>query len=146
MIEYEQRLITDMKTNPNRCSLKTKSGVSNVDDGNGNLTETKEETAIALNTYYHSVFTYDPQCPPPVFPVQMQEKLSDVMFTKQSVEEVLEVNPNKAAGPHRIETRILKEYAKELAPILCKIYRKSIDESEVPARWKEWFKSINGQF
>ena len=96
------------------------------------------ETAIALNTYYHSVFTYDPQCPPPVFPVQTQEKLSDVMFTKQSVEEVLlEVNPNKAAGPDRIESMILKECANELAPILCKIYRKSIDESEVPMQWKE---------
>ena len=93
--------------------------------------------------------------PPPVFPVQTQEKLSDVMFMKQSVEEVLlEVNPNKAAGPDRIETRILKECAKELAPILCKIYRKSIDESEVPMQWKEahivpiykWFKCNNGQF
>ena len=138
-----------------RRSLKTKPGVSYVVDGNGYLTETEEETAIALNTYYHSVFTYDPQCPPPVFPVQTQEKLSDVMFTKQSVEEVLlEVNPNKAAGPDRIETRIPKECAKELSPILCKIYRKSIDESEVPMQWKEahivpiykWFKCNNGQF
>ena len=65
-LENEQRLITDMKANPNlyhgycHHSLKTKSGVSNVVDGNGNLTETEEETAIALNTYYHSVFTYDP--------------------------------------------------------------------------------------
>ena len=63
--KYEQRLIRDMKENPNiyhghcRRTLKTKQGVSNVIDGNGKLTETEEETAAALNSYYHSVFTYD---------------------------------------------------------------------------------------
>ena len=62
-IEYEQRLINDMKENPNlyhghcRRTLKTKQGVSNVVTENGDLTETEEEAATALNSYFHSVFT-----------------------------------------------------------------------------------------
>ena len=62
---HERGLIADMKENPNlfhghcRRSLKTKQGVSNVIDGNGKLTETEEEAATALDTYYHSVFTKD---------------------------------------------------------------------------------------
>ena len=54
-----------MKGKPNlyhghcRRSLKTKQGISYVVDGEGKLTETEEETAAALNSYYHSVFTKD---------------------------------------------------------------------------------------
>ena len=50
-IEYEKRLITDMKENPNlyhghcRRSLKTKQGVSNVINEVGNLTKTESEAA-----------------------------------------------------------------------------------------------------
>ena len=64
-LKHEKRLIHDLKEYPNlyhgHClrSLKTKPGVTNVIDGNGKLTETETETATALNTYYHSVFTRD---------------------------------------------------------------------------------------
>ena len=64
-MKYEKELISDMKSNPNlfhghvRRSLKTKHGISNVIDGNGNLTKTEEETAVAMNVYYESVFTVD---------------------------------------------------------------------------------------
>ena len=64
-VKYEKNLIGDLKKNLNlyhghcRRSLKTKQGVTNVVDGNGKLTETENETATALNKYYHSVFTYD---------------------------------------------------------------------------------------
>ena len=143
--KYEQRLIGDMKENPNlyhghcRRSLKTKQGVSNVVDGAGRLTETEEEAATALNDYYHRSFTNDvPGREIPEFPVLTQEKLEDVVFSVEKVEEVLtEVNPNKAAGPDEVEGRLLKECAKEMAPTLCEIFRKSMDEAEVPSEWKQ---------
>ena len=34
-------------------------------------------------------------------------------------------------------SRTMKECAKELAPHLCKIYQKSLDDGEVPQLWKE---------
>ena len=54
-MQYERRLILDMKDNPSlyhghyRRSLKTKQGVSNVVNNAGRLTETEEEAASALN-------------------------------------------------------------------------------------------------
>ena len=142
---YEKGLIADMKENPNlyhghcRRSLKTKQGVSNVVDADGKLTETEEEAATALNTYYHSVFTYDDGLtPPPAFAERTTEKIQDVYLSVEGIEEVLQgLDPNKAAGPDCVESRVLKECSKELAPLLYKIYRKSLDKGEVPQLWKE---------
>ena len=113
-MRYEQSLIKDMKTNPNlyhghsRRSLKTRQGVTNVLDGEGKLTETEEEAAMALNGYYQSVFTFDdPQHLPPDFPPLTQEKLEDIILTEEAVEETLtDLNPNKAAGPDGVESKL----------------------------------------
>ena len=142
---HEKGLIADMKENPNlfhghcRRSLKTKQGVSNVIDGNGQLTETEEEAASALNTYYHSVFTKDDgNTPLPSFDKQTSEKIDDVYISAEVVEEVLlGLDPNKAAGPDGMASRTLKECAKELSPHLCEIFRKSLENGEVPQLWKE---------
>ena len=123
---YERQLITDMKQNPNlyfghcRRTLKTKQGVTNVMNGEGAMTETEDETAYALNDYYHSVFTRDNGISsPPDFPERTKEKITDVDFTVEMVEERLqELKPNKAAGPDEVEGRLLKECAEEVAPIL----------------------------
>ena len=130
-MKYESRLIGDMKHNPNlyhghcRRTLKTKQGVTNVVDGNGILTVT-QETAEALNGYYQSVFTIDEGLAPPVFDQRTEEKIVDVSLTTESIEEKLqELNPNKAAGPDGVESRLLKECAEEVAPILQQIFRKS---------------------
>ena len=144
-IEYEQRLINDMKENPNlyhghcRRTLKTKQGVSNVVTENGDLTETEEEAATALNSYFHSVFTSESETrTSPIFPLRTGENLADATFDVKLVEETLEgLDPNKAAGPDEIDSRILKECSKELAPLLHQLYRKSMDEAEVPEQWKE---------
>ena len=137
---YEKGLITDMKENPNlfhghcRRFLKTKQGVSNVLDANGKLTETEEEAAEALNKYYHSVFTKDNgETPPPHIQRQTDQKIADVYFCRENVEDVLsKLNPSKAAGPDEVDSRLMKECAKELAPKLSQIYRKSLDQGEVP--------------
>ena len=144
-IKYEKALIADMKTNPNlfhghcRRSLKTKQDVANVVDGRGNLTETEEEAAKALNEYYQSVFTADEaSTEPPDFPEKTHKRLSDVTFMEETVEDMLSSrDPNKAAGPDGIESRILKECAAELVPILSVLFRKSLDGGEVPEAWKE---------
>ena len=144
-VSYEKNLIADLKENPNlyhghcRRSLKTKQGVTNVIDGKGKLTETDNETATALNEYYHSVFTRDDgNMETPAFAELTQERLLNVTIMTESVEEVLlALDPNKAEGPDGVETRILKECAEELAPKLQQIFRKSLDESVVPRQWKE---------
>ena len=143
-IKYEKGLIDDMKGNPKlyhghcRRSLKTKQGVSNVVDGNGRLTQTEEEAAKALSDYYHTVFTADDGATPPVFTEKTSERLSDVSFMQETVEDLLASrDPNKAAGPDGVDSRLLKECSEELAPILMKLFRKSMDAGEVPELWKE---------
>ena len=144
-IEYERRLVTDMKENPNlyhghcRRSLKTKQGVSNVVNEAGTLTETEGEAATALNAYYSSVFTSEGgTLTAPAFPPRTEESLMDVVFDVKKVEEtLLGLDPNKAAGPDGIDGRTMKECAKELAPLLYQVYRKSMDTAEVPTQWKE---------
>ena len=126
---HERNLISNLKENPNlyyghcRRSLKTKQGVTNVTDGSGKLTETEEETARALNSYYHSVFTRDDfQEDAPSFPSQTEEQLMDVVITEEAVEEILDsLNANKAAGPDGVENRILKECSTET-------FKKRLDE------------------
>ena len=144
-LKHERNLIADLKDNPNlyyghcRRSLKSKQGVTNVIDGGGKLTETEEETAIALNTYYHSVFTRDdPQSIAPSFPKQTEEQLTDVVITEEAVEEILRsLKTNKAAGPDGVENQLMKECSEEVAPVLTKLFRRSIDEGKVPKQWKE---------
>ena len=145
-VKHEKNLISDLKENPNlyfghcRRSLKTKQGVTNVIDGGGKLTETEAETAMALNTYYHSVFTRDDDAHSalPSLPEQTAERLTDVTITEEAVEELLQSRKiNKAAGPDAVENRMMKECSEELAPTLTKLFRESLDKGEVPQQWRE---------
>ena len=108
-------------------------------NGEGVMTETENETAGALNSYYHSVFTRDDDTSaPPAFPERTQESITGIFLTTEMVKDrLLELNPNKAAGLDQMESWLLKECAEEIAPTLHKIYRKSLDEAEVPMPWKK---------
>ena len=143
--KYEGQLVMNMKENPKlyfghcRRTLKTKQGVTNVVNGDGEMTKTEGETASALGTYYHTVFTKDDgMSAGPAFPIRTEERIEDVAFTVEDVKErLMELKPNKAAGPDEVECSLLKECAEEAAPILHEIFRKSLDGAEVPRRWKE---------
>ena len=113
--------------------------MTNVVDGAGVMTETEDETASALGTYYHTVFTQDDgTSAAPSFPVRTEERIEDVIFTIEDVKEkLMDLKTNKAAGPDEVESYLLKECAEEAAPVLHEIFRKSLDEAEVPRRWKE---------
>ena len=123
-IEYERRLVTDMKENPSlyhghcRRSLKTKQGVSKVVKEDGTQTETEGDAAMALNSYFHSGFTSDGETQTmPAFPPRTEESLMDAVFdVKREEETLLKLDPNKAAGPDGIDCR-----ATELAPLLHQI-------------------------
>ena len=53
------------------------------------------------------------------------------------VEKLLQnLNPNKAAGPDLLPTRMLKLVAKEIAPVLAFIFQQSYDTSQVPSDWQ----------
>ena len=57
-----------------------------------------------------------------------------ILTTEMVAERVQELKPNKAVGPDGMDGRLLllKECAEEVAPLLQQIFRKSLDEAEVP--------------
>lgn len=142
---YEQNLISGMKENPSRyhshCrkSLKSKPGITNVINNEGLLTQSEQETAEALNTFYQSKFTIDDLSDLPAFPqkIPLNCILERVDISVSDVEDVLkELNSNKATGPDEIDNHILKECADTLAPLLHQLYKKSLETADVPRLWK----------
>jgi len=141
--EYERSLILKMKENPSiyhgycRRNLKTKCGVTNVTNQEGNLTENEKETAEALNKFFHSSFTSDDDKSHPSLPKRTTSSLAEANFSIEDVEEVLSgLDPKKATGPDEVENVILKECHKEIAPIILCIFKKSINTGDVPQNWK----------
>jgi hypothetical protein len=46
------------------------------------------------------------------------------------------LNPHKARGPDNINSRVMKDLKDQVAPILTKIYTKSIETGTIPKDWK----------
>ena len=62
---------------------------------------------------------------------------TNIVLNVGEVEAVLNsLDPNKATGPDEIPARILKETATTIAPSLCKLFNKSLEEGYIPSEWK----------
>ena len=62
--------------------------------------------------------------------------MPDITVTCEGIAKLLNLNPNKAAGPDEIKHRVRKELATEIAPILTIIFQKSLESGVVPSDWK----------
>jgi hypothetical protein len=47
------------------------------------------------------------------------------------------LNPNKAAGPDKISSMVLRELAETIAPVITRLYRASLKQSKTPDTWRE---------
>ncbi len=62
--------------------------------------------------------------------------MPEIVIVVAGVEKLLKfLNPKKAIGPDMLPTRMLKENADLLAPILTKIFHHTLDTSRVPSDW-----------
>ena len=96
-----------------------------------------EGKAKALSEQFSSVFTEDtpetaniksegPSYPP----------IPDLTIREEGIEKLLAgLNPSKASGPDEIPARLLKELAKELAPVVTSLFKQSISTGDVPEEW-----------
>ncbi len=64
--------------------------------------------------------------------------IQDLTIQCKGVEKLLDSSdPSKACGPDKIPTRILKDVAIEIAPILTVIFNKTISTGVVPSSWRK---------
>ena len=95
--------------------------------------------ANILNNQFASVFTVDnddneqmpalktPTCPD-IQPIHIE---TQGIYTLLS-----ELDPHKASGPDGIPTRLLKELAYSVAPVLALIFNASLHQGKLPVDWK----------
>ena len=112
---------------------------------NGTLISEPQEKASLLNSYFYSVFTREP----PLTLKQhclnsMQENsycyptMPEITVTSEGIVNFLKnLKTNKASGPDNLAPTLLKELSTEIAPILQKIFAKSLHSHIVPNDWKK---------
>jgi hypothetical protein len=110
-------------------------GVSPL-SSNGRIVSTAQEKAEALNTQFCSVFTKEDLSTVPDLGNSTVPDMPDLKITTEGVEKLLQnLKINKSSGPDNVPARILKECAPSVAPILQKIYQKSISSGSLPRDW-----------
>jgi hypothetical protein len=86
---------------------------------NGLLINDSKQKAEVLNTQYHSVFTPEDNTPISASIEDNYPSMPEINVTNNGVEKLLKnIDASKATEPDEISTRILKEFAPELSPVL----------------------------
>ncbi|XP_072021366.1 uncharacterized protein [Amphiura filiformis] len=132
--------LKENNTKPFWNFLKTKKqevfGVSTLKTADGKFASSTTEKANALNDQFCSVFTKEDHRNAPSHKTHDITDISGITITTPGVEKLLkEIKPNKAAGPDEIPGRVLRECASSVAPVLSKIFNKSLSSGELPRDW-----------
>jgi hypothetical protein len=125
---------------------KGRSSIAPLKENNILHSDPKKKAEI-LNRQFSSVFSAKQplslvQAARQNTPLAMNEEphpdMPDINITRQGVEKLLSnLNPYKAAGPDSMKPMILKKMATTLAEPLTIIFRKSLEEGEVPHDWSQ---------
>ena len=142
--EHERKLAADLKQNPKafwkyaNSRLRTRSRVEDLQDQNGGVATTNQTKADVLSSFFSSVFTVEDTEILPTLPGSFEgNALEDVDVSPQIVEAKLAaLRPTSSPGPDEIRPRVLREAASALAGPVSALFRKSINESRLPAEWK----------
>jgi len=143
--EYERSLAKKAQCNPKafyayaNSKLKTKQGVADLTDGEGNTATNNKDKADTLNRFFCSVFTKEnTQNMPTCEQRRVRSELRNIDFTRESILKRLQsLNPTKSPGSDGMHSRVLKELADELAEPLTMLFTKSLEEGVLPSSWKE---------
>ena len=137
----ERQIAKDCKTNPKRfysfinssrrsCSMigpLFKDGVQVVDP---------KHQAEYLNDYFSSVFSRCSTAPLTKDPIGTT-KISDIEVNEMIVKDAIDrTHEFSAPGPEDMTNKIIIELKNEIAKPLAVLFRKSLDESRIPADWR----------
>ena len=120
-----------------KAKKKDQVGIPPLNNKRGELQTTGKGKAEALNSQYSSVYTDEDTTSVPSTGESPFASMPCIRVTVKGVTNLLQkLNPKKAIGPDLVPTRVLKEYADEVAPILQRIFQKSLNSGKVPEDWK----------
>jgi len=78
--------------------------------------------------------------PLPTLPTSTYPSLPEINFTEHDVFSLLsQIDPYKACGLDNISTRVLKEQALELTPMITHLFKQSLATGEFPPEWKSGY-------
>ena len=144
--EYENRITDSFKQAPKklygyiRAQQKVRAAVGPLRDASGSMTETDQEVAEVLQSFFKSVFTEERSHQIPVFPEQVgnEDWLTNIDFTPEMVlQELRKLNQGKASGPDGMSSAVLNACADQLAAPLCMLFNKVMTTGQLPQEWKK---------
>lgn len=104
----------------------------------GRIVSGAKEKAEALNSQFCSVFTNEDSLNIPQMDISSTPDMPDIKVTTHGVEDLLKnLKVHKATGPDNVPARILKECSTAVAPILQKLFQKSLNSGTVPDDWRK---------
>ena len=96
---------------------------------NGTVHSDSQAKADILNMQFSTVFTIGNASNAPSLGVSTYSELPHITVSVAGVRKLLEdIKPHKATGPDGIPTRLLKDYAPDLAPVLSHIYQEEFQQ------------------
>ena len=104
----------------------------------GTAYSTDADKADILSKHFATVFVRDIDT---IQPEMAQSPYPDLPSIETDITEVAgllkQIDPYKAAGPDGIPSRLLKEIASELSPILTLLFNASLQQGNIPDDWRK---------
>lgn len=102
----------------------------------GRILSSAKDKAEALNRQFCSVFTNENDSNLPDLGSSDIPDINDIEISTEGVLKLLnDLKTHKAAGPDGIPARVLKACSNSIAPILQKLFQKSISTGSLPTDW-----------
>ena len=141
---YEKEISRKAKKDPKafykyvNSKLKTRSGISELQEADGTMATSDNEKADKLNKFFSSVFTRENMGSMPDLEEKEVQQLTEIRIMQEVVLKILKsLKTDKSPGPDGIHARLLKECAVELTEPLCTMIRQSLNEGKLPQSWKD---------
>jgi len=143
--KFERKLASEKTKNsrPFYSYLKQKTRnrvtVGPLLDENGSMVEDDGKMAEILNQYFSTVFTREETTNIPRSRRRpVRHPWTDIPFIKRVIEKkIAKLKTASSPGPDGITARLLQETAREVAGPLARIFKLSMDNSEVPKDWRD---------
>ena len=111
-------------------------GISSLKD-KGDLISDNLGKAEVLNNQFRKVFTKEDTTSIPDIDGDPFPEMPNIQIAVPGIEKLLsKLKPKKASGPDNLPSRVLKDFAAEIAPALTCIMQRSLNTGTLPEDWR----------